>query len=401
MRIGYLVNQYPKISHTFIRTEIAGLERAGTEVERFSIRPSPDELIDSADRVEAERTRVLLRASAPEMLAGVAGTSVHPSAVARAVVTATRMGFASERGIGRHFAYLAEACLLRAWARGAGLQHIHAHFGTNSAAVAMLCHGLGGPGFSFTVHGPEEFDKAGPISLAAKLRHARFTVAVSDFGRSQLWRHCPPADWQKVHVVRCGVDGAFMQGDFAPVPETPRLVCVGRLCEQKGQLVLLQAAAELKRQGLSFELVLVGDGEMRVEVESAIADLGLRDQVAITGWQSAEQVRRHIGASRALVLPSFAEGLPVVIMEALAMCRPVISTWVAGIPELVRPGENGWLAPAGAVAPLAAAMREALALPAAKLEEMGRAGRELVAEQHDADRNARTLNDLFAGITTA
>ena len=401
MRIGYLVNQYPKISHTFIRTEIAGLENAGTEVVRFSIRPSPDELIDPEDRLEAERTRVLLQAPVRNALKALAGAAVRPAALATAVALASRMGLASDRGLGRHYAYLAEACVLGTWAREADVQHVHAHFGTNSAAVAMLCRALGGPTYSFTVHGPEEFDKAGLISLSSKLRGALFTIAVSDFGRSQLWRHCPVSDWGKVHVIRCGVDRAFTQVACDSVPETPRLVCVGRLCEQKGQLLLLEAAAELKRGGQRFELVLVGDGELRGELESAISRLCLEQQVTITGWQSAAQVRCHIQASRAFVLPSFAEGLPVVIMEALALCRPVISTWVAGIPELVTDGVNGWLTPAGALQPLVAAMRDALTAAPARLDEMGRAGRARVLAAHDGDRNARALNALFADAVRA
>jgi glycosyltransferase involved in cell wall biosynthesis len=260
----------------------------------------------------------------------------------------------------------------------------------------MLCRALGGPTFSFTVHGPEEFDKAGLLSLSAKLRNALFTIAVSDFGRSQLWRHCPASDWSKVHVIRCGVDRAFTQAACEGVPETQRLVCVGRLCEQKGQLLLVEAAAELSRGGQRFELVLVGDGELRGELEAAISRHGLREHVTITGWQSAAQVRSHIQGSRAFVLPSFAEGLPVVIMEALALCRPVISTWVAGIPELVTDGVHGWLTPAGALQPLVAAMRDALTAAPARLGEMGRAGRARVLDAHDGDRNARALNVLFA-----
>jgi glycosyltransferase involved in cell wall biosynthesis len=401
VRIGYLVNQYPKISHTFIRTEITGLERIGTEIERFSIRPSPDELIDPEDRLEAECTRVLLSSRLPVLARSLSEAAIRPRGFTRAVALASGMGITSERGLGRHYAYLAEACLLRKWALESDVRHIHAHFGTNSAAVAMLCHALGGPTFSFTVHGPEEFDKARLISLTTKLQHASFAVAVCDFGRSQLWRYCSHSEWGKIHVVRCGVGRAFMETDLTDVPDAPRFVCVGRLCEQKGQLLLIQAAAELKKDGQAFEIVLVGDGEMRSVLESAISDLGLRGYVSITGWQSAEQVRGQIQASRALVLPSFAEGLPVVIMEALALCRPVISTYVAGIPELVTTGVNGWLTPAGALPPLVAAMRDALATPVARLMEMGRAGRARVRDEHDADKSARILKELFTKAMAA
>lgn len=262
----------------------------------------------------------------------------------------------------------------------------------------MLCHALGGPTYSFTVHGPEEFDKPGLIALSTKLRHAAFAVAVSNYGRAQLWRHCPPEEWHKIHVVRCGVDPRFLTSDAVAVPDAPRLVCVGRLGEQKGQLILLQAAAALKQEGKAFELVLVGDGEMRALLEQAISEYGLHEHVTITGWQSGEQVREHILNSRALVLPSFAEGLPVVIMEALALRRPVISTYVAGIPELVAPGETGWLVPAGAVGPLVNAMREVLAMEPIRLAELGHTGHDRVLEQHDPAKNAHGLRGLFAEV---
>ena len=170
----------------------------------------------------------------------------------------------------------------------------------------------GGPPFSFTVHGPEEFDKPDLIALREKIERCAFALAVSSFGLSQLYRRARFDDWRKLHVVRCGVDASFFDWPRSPVPESPRLVSVGRLSSQKGQLLLIEAAAELARRGVWFELVLVGDGELRGEIETAIAHHGLGDRVRITGWADGDRVKKEILASRALVLPSFAEGLPVV-----------------------------------------------------------------------------------------
>ena len=167
------------------------------------------------------------------------------------------------------------------------------------------------------------------------------------------------------------MDAAYFAPASTPLPDAPRLVCVGRLAEQKGQLVLVQAAARLRDQDVPFELVLVGDGPMRGEIERLIARLDLGGRIRIAGWLDGAGVRREILASRALVLPSCAEGLPVVLMEALALGRPVISTYAAGIPELVRPRIDGWLAPPGSVEDLAEALREALVAPASRLERMG------------------------------
>jgi glycosyltransferase involved in cell wall biosynthesis len=222
-------------------------------------------------------------------------------------------------------------------------------------------------------------------------------VAVSSFGRSQLYRWCRPEDWPKVRVVRCGVDAGFLAEGPTPVPDVPTIVCVGRLAEQKGQLVLIDAVARLSGRGVPFELVLAGDGPMRPLIEKAVRAHGLEGRVRITGWLSNDAVRRHLLDARLMALPSFAEGLPVVLMEALALGRPVVTTTVAGIPELVRAGVNGWLVPAGDPERLADALAAGLTTPADRLSEMGRAGAAAVREMHDAAREAATLAAHLAG----
>ena len=260
----------------------------------------------------------------------------------------------------------------------------------------MLVHALGGPPFSFTVHGPEEFDKPDFLSLGEKIRRSAFTVAISSFGRSQLFRWVAHTEWPKVEIVHCGLDREFHEVEATEPPDAQRLVCVGRLCEQKGQLLLVEAAYEVVRQGVALHLVLAGDGEMRAEIEKLITDRGLGAHVRITGWLSSAQVRDEILAARALVLPSFAEGLPVVIMEAMALRRPVISTFVAGIPELVQPGENGWLFPAGDLGELVSAMLACLATSHSELARMAQAAHVRVLERHDIDTEAGKLARLFA-----
>jgi hypothetical protein len=170
-----------------------------------------------------------------------------------------------------------------------------------------------------------------------------------------------------------------------PLPATGTIVCVGRLCAAKGQRLLLEVVGRLVASGIPVQLVLAGDGPMRLELEQRIAQLRLGSQVRITGWISGEQVRKEILAARALVLPSFAEGLPVVIMEAMALRRPVLTTYIAGIPELVRSGENGWLFPAGSVEAMEQALRECLSMPIEALQKMGDAGFERVTRRHNVD----------------
>ncbi len=395
MKIAYLTNQYPKVSHTFVRREIRALEKLGFEIVRFSVRETEDKLVDEADLEERNWTHVILRNGIGALLSALLRTCVTrlPKFVSALRLTVS-VGFRSDRGTLRHFAYLAEACILAPQLRSLGVSHLHAHFGTNSTTVAMLSHVLGGPAYSFTVHGPEEFDKPEALSLGEKIRRARFVVAISEFGRSQLYRWCSHDCWDRIHVVHCGVDAQFLSQEPTPVPDVPRLVCVGRLCEQKGQLLLVEAAAKLASEGVPFELVFVGDGPFRQPMESLAEKLGIIDRIQITGWKSGPEVREAIITSRVFVLPSFAEGLPVVIMEALALGRPVLSTYIAGIPELVT-SDCGWLVPAGALDPLVAAMREALQTPVDHLSQLGAVGAARVSEQHDNATEAAKLAKLF------
>lgn len=400
LKIAYLGNIYPMTSVTFIRREIRALEAEGVEVLRFSLRPPEASMPSPADHEEAARTRVILASGAVNLALSTLAVALRsPRAFLRALRLALRIGWRSDRGLVWNLAYLVEACVLRRWLRAAGeVDHLHAHFATNPAAVAMLCRELGGPTYSFTVHGPHEFDMPAFIAVGEKIARSAFTVAISSYGRSQLCRWAAYGDWPKIQVVHCGVPEDLLEAPRTDVPDVPRLVCVARLGEQKGHLMLVEAAALLAAEGLDFELVLVGDGPLRGEIERQIAARGLERRFRLVGALSNDAVRDAIVASRAMVLPSFAEGLPVVLMEALALGRPVISTAIAGTPELVEPGVNGWLVPAGAVEPLARALREVLRTPTARLTEMGQAGRARVARDHDVRREARRLAELFRTV---
>jgi colanic acid/amylovoran biosynthesis glycosyltransferase len=396
LRVAYLVNHYPKVSHSFIRREILALERQGIEVLRIAVRGWADELPDPADRAERERTRYLLQHGIGGVLSSALVLALtRPLRFLHAARLAVSMWRRSDRTVFHHLAYLAEACRVVQWTDTARITHLHAHFGTNGAEVAMLARELGGPPYSFTVHGPEEFDSPLALGLGEKGRRSAFVVAVSSFGRSQLLRWLPAAHWRKVEVVHCGLEQAFHRDAPSGPSVALRLVCVGRLCEQKGQLLLVEATKRVIDSGHPVELVLAGDGEMRAEVEALIDKLGLRASVRITGWIANDRVREEILAARTLVLPSFAEGLPVVLMEAMALRRPVITTFVAGIPELVRDGEGGWLVAAGDVEGLARAMTECLAATSDALERMGEAAHARVLARHDVDIEAARLAVLF------
>lgn len=396
LRLAYLTNRYPAISHTFIRRELLEIERRGHSVLRLAIRPAETAPIDPIDIAEGTRTIHCLSQSKLGLLgATLAAALLSPLRFIRAVVTAGRLARRSGLGLTRHIAYLVEACSLLRLVRSERIQHIHAHFGTNPAAVVLLMRQLGGPPYSVTIHGPDEFDAPIAFSLGEKVDAAAFVVGISSFASAQIKRWIPHSQWSKVHIVGCTVGPSFFDAARPIDPGSRTFVCVGRLNSAKGHLLLIEAFARLIRSGADARLVLAGDGELRAEVESRIAAAGLGDRVSITGWITEEQIRRSILDSRALVQASFAEGLPMVLMEALALGRPVIATAIAGIPELVKPGISGWLVTAGDADSLAAAMREALAAPAARLEALAAAGRALVVKHHDTATEAARLESLF------
>jgi glycosyltransferase involved in cell wall biosynthesis len=395
MRIGYLMNIYPVTSATFIRREIAAIERQGTPVTRYAIRRWDEALVDPADRAEQERTHYLLSGRVPALVGSFFPELIqNPKGMWRAIRAWAHLLNNARDGFARHCAYLLEAISLKRAMAHDGIEHLHAHWSTNTAAVALMAHRLGGPSFSFTAHGPDEFVDPGPASLKFKVEEAGFVAAISNYCRTRLALAAGHGVWEKLHIIRCGIGMEEFAVSDAPFDEDAPFVCVGRLCPQKAQVLLMEATAEVARTHPHVRVELVGDGESRAEVEAAIAKHGLADHVTLLGWQDNAQVRARLGRARALLLPSFAEGLPVVIMEALALGRPAISTYIAGIPELVD-DETGWIIPAGSVAHIADAMRAALDAGPETLKAKGLAGRARVEAQHDVEANAAALRALM------
>lgn len=398
MKIAYVLNTYPQPSQSFIRREIHALERQGVEVLRLPMRASAQALVDAGDQEEAQRCHYVLQAGATRLALIFAATLVRaPRRSLGALLQAVHLARAGGGWI-KSLIYLVEAAYVAEVARRQGCQHLHAHFGTNAAAVAMLADALGGLGYSFTTHGPEEFDAPHHLALGRKVDRARFAVAISSFGRSQLSRWASFGAWARIKVVHCGIEPAKFP-EPAPLPAgVLRLVAIGRFVEQKGQMVLIEALADAVRDVPDLHVTLVGDGEMRADLEAAIARLGLARNVTLTGWLDEAGVRAALAAAHALVMPSFAEGLPMVVMEAMAAGRVVLATYVAGTPELVVPEETGWMVPAGDTRALADAMVRLAAVPHDRLTEMGKRARTRVFERHDIDVEAGKLAALFAEV---
>jgi glycosyltransferase involved in cell wall biosynthesis len=398
--IAYLTSLYARVADTFIRREVEELRRLGWAVNTFSIRRADEgEQVPEEILRERRTTDYVLERGPWRLLTSYVRTWLRsPRRMIRATRQAGAIRWPGAKSWVWHWIYLLEASYLAERLIALDVALLHDHISMNSASVAMLASTLAGVPFSMTVHGPHDFFAPDRWALGKKIAASAMTVCVSDFGKSQCMLFTPPEHWQKLHVVRCGLDEPFVACAPSPNPNAPRLTCVGRLSPEKGQLLLVHAAAMLGRQGIEVEIVLVGDGPLRQEIEGRARELAVEDRIHLVGWQSGEEVRRWISQSRAVVCPSFAEGIPVVLMEAMALRRPVIATYVGGIPELVRNGDDGWLVPAGSVEDLAWAMGEALRMPVQDLDRMGENGRRRVLERHRLSVEVRRLAELFERI---
>jgi colanic acid/amylovoran biosynthesis glycosyltransferase len=378
-RIAVLTNVYPSPSHTFIRREIQALESMGWQIERFSHRRCDPRSRSREDRVEAERTSVLMETPKARVLAVVLMLAfTRPIALAGTLAQAVRLARQSDGRIARHLAYALLACILWGQLRGRGCKHLHVHFGTNPAAVASLLHRLCGMPFSMTFHGPHEFEVPNRLGLPMKIADAAFIAVVSNWAKGEFIQRYP-AHAMKAVLVRCGLDSSWFSGPVMPVAQNNNLVCVARLDAQKNPLLLIEAAEMLAAKGIEFQLTFIGDGVLRAQLEARVHKGGLDRCIRFHGWGSSDEVRQALRHSRALVLSSDDEGLPVAIMEAFAMGRPAIATDVAAVHELVDSGVTGWLVrPRDALA-LAESMQAALHASPATLDEMGALARKRIA----------------------
>jgi colanic acid/amylovoran biosynthesis glycosyltransferase len=397
VKIAYLLNTYPLPSTTFIRREIHALEKQGVVVERFAARSWDGELIDSGDKLEKTKTKYLLEGNIAGLITSLASQAfLQPKKLLQAVGVMLSLWRAGG-GVVRHVAYLMQASYFASAAKQQNIKHVHAHFATNATAICLLSKVLGGPTYSFTVHGPDEFVDSSKLHYPLKVGGAEFVSAISYYCRSQIALAARLDNLSKIEIVRCGLDLTDFLFEKDHLPETYSLVCVGRLCPQKGQVFLPDVVARLKAEFPNFKLILVGDGEDRSAIERQIIALDVQEMIQLVGWKSNADVREAICASRGLLLPSYAEGLPVVIMEALALGRPVVSTYIAGIPELVTP-DCGWLVPAGSVDDIEAALKQLLRLSNDEILQKGAVGRKRVERFHDVQESARLLKAKFSEL---
>lgn len=395
MRLAYLMNSYPMTSTTFIRREIEALEANGLQIERLAVRAWPHPLVDEDDVVEQQRTHYLFSGNLRGLILAF-GLEILQNGVGvlRSLGSLLELSRAAGWQIIRPAAYLLQAAYLKRYAALHGIEHLHVHFATNATAVAMLSMQMGGPTYSFTAHGPDELVTPERLCMGLKIEQATFVVAISNYCHAQLLRLRGTAKPTKIHLARCGLALEDFADAPAPVPDNQTFVCVGRFCKQKAQAVIPPAVAALQSEFPGLKVVLIGDGECRREVEEAVQYHNVAHQIELRGWAPNTEVRQAIRDARALLLPSRAEGVPIVIMEALSLGRPVISTTVGGIPELLD-DSCGWLIPPDDPESLVEAMRSALLCTPGELSEKGLVGRARVAIQNDRKMLAAHMRRLF------
>ncbi|GMA20280.1 glycosyltransferase family 4 protein [Arsenicicoccus piscis] len=391
LRVAYLVSQYPKLSHTFIEREVHALRERGVEVDTFTISTCPEsELRSAAMRADAATTTPIKDAPRAEILAAHRALAARePRAYAKVLAQALRSGELTARSRLWQGFYFAEAVVLHHYMEQRGLRHVHVHFANVSADVARLTVALGrlldGPdagwAWSMTMHGPTEFERVEKVDLAAKVRSADGISAISDFCRSQLMRLVDPVEWPKMSIVHMTVD----TDRFVPPAdqragrdgEPLRVLYVGRLVPEKGGPVLLDAVRELQARGVAVDVRFIGAGELAATLTHQIEADQLASSVTLLGPVGQDDILDWYHWADVFVLPSFQEGLPVVLMEALATELPVVTTRIAGVAELVEDGAMGHVVNAGRADLLADALVD-LAQDPDRRRAMGAAGRRAV-----------------------
>ena len=398
-RLAYLTSQYPAASHTFIRREVEALRELGWTIDTFSVRsPGNGEADNDSDRAEQARTYYILRQSPFAILGAHAASFLsNPARYLRTLGLALSHRAPGVRGLFLALAHFAESMVLARELKRRGAEHLHNHFANSAATVGLLASRQLGIGWSFTMHGISETDFPAGLMLGRKIEAADFVACVSWFGRAQGLRLVDADHWDKLQVVRCGLplDRLPLRGPRDEGEST--IICVGRLSPEKGQAGLLRAFASLKETRPGLKLQLVGDGPDRAALEALAAELDVAQAVTFVGRLSETETLAEIAGSDMLVLPSFMEGLPIVLMEAMALGVPVVASRVAGIPELVEDGVTGllftpsdWDALAGSI--------ERLLDDKTLCDSIGQRAAEKVEAEFDARKSAQRLAALFEQV---
>jgi colanic acid/amylovoran biosynthesis glycosyltransferase len=386
------MTHYPRLAQTFIGGEIIAVERAGVIVLPFAMNlPSPNELAAPGAAGAANRTTYLKSQMGKALMALARQVLRHPIGVGRIVAMALSSAGRSPGRMIRRMAHLLQAALVAREAIRERLDYLHGQFGLAPATIAWLASALtavaGRPTpFGFTIHGFHDFVDPRESRLDLKARDASRVLCVSDYTRAQLCLVTEPTLWHRFHVARCGIDlSEFSYRTPPQIGRPPLVVAVGRLSPEKGFDVLITALSHLKSMGVPQRLIIIGDGPLRPSLEATAMDAGVAELTEFTGELSPREVRAHLQQADLFCLPSFSEGLPISIMEAMAIGVPVVTTWIAGIPELAEAGVTAVTVPPSNTKALAEALRGLTADEPLRLR-LASAARARVEEQHDRER---------------
>jgi glycosyltransferase involved in cell wall biosynthesis len=408
--VVYVTSRYPAVSHTFVLREVLGVRAAGTDVETVSVRRAdPGELLATVDHEEAGRTWHILPLERRAFVAAhLRAISSHPVAYGRALAEAVGSAPPGWKGALWQLFYFAEAIYLWDHADKAEARHLHAHMANVAADVCWLACSFGraaqpghGWAWSFTMHGPTELYSTERFNLARKVERADGVICVSEYTRSQLMYLTGTAHWAKLRVVHCGTDLARYQYRPPPPPgEALSVLCVARLAPQKGLDVLVGAIGALAGAGTDVQLTIVGSGPLEAELRRRAEHCGVAQRVSLAGAVGQDDMAAYYARADIFCLPSFAEGLPIVLMEAMATGLPVVATRVMGVPELVEDGVSGFLVAPGNADELAGALGKLAASPDLR-ESFGRAGRLTVEQAFDAARCAAVVAEALDEMAPA
>ncbi len=396
-RIAYLISKYPDFSHTFILREVLALRERGLEIEVASINDAPPQnKLTQVERDEAARTFYVKRSGISGVLQAKLWLLLHrPAGLFHGLAFALKLGGSDPARALRCLFYYMEALLLAKWMHDRSITHLHVHFATPAATVGLILTRVFPITFSMTVHGPDEFYDVPGNFLAEKIEAAAFVVCISFFAQSQLMKLSPGRSWNKFALARLGVDTAqFSPRPLRTSPETFQILCVGRLVSTKGQRILIEAIAQLQHAGHKLQLQLVGDGPDRADLEALVRERNLSATVAFAGAVNQENIRAYYQAADVFALASFAEGIPVVLMEAMAMEIPCVATRINGIPELIEDGVDGLLVAPSDVDGMATAIKRLMS-SAELRQSLGTAGRRRVQREYELSKSADRLADVF------
>jgi colanic acid/amylovoran biosynthesis glycosyltransferase len=398
LRMGYLVSKYPAVSHTFILREILALRERGVHIEVASINdPTVRGDMTQVEKDEADRTFYVKQAGALGVMRAACPMLIrHPVGLLRGLRFALSLGRGGPARTLLCFFYYAEALILSRWLQRQSLDHLHVHFASQAATVALILTHIAPVNLSITVHGPDEFFDVPGFYLVEKIAAARFITCISFFAQSQLMKLTPGTQWHKFDIARLGVDC----NHFSPrlsrpsSPDCFEILSVGRLVPAKGQRVLIEAAAQLIRDGRQIRLRFVGDGPDRKQLEDLVKQKGLVSQIRFEGSINQDRIQEFYMATDIFAMASFAEGIPVVLMEAMAMGIPCVATSINGIPELIRDGIDGLLVAPSDVQGLALALARLMDENTLR-ETLGKAGRLRIQQNYELSKSADRIAALL------